>query len=121
MPSPRRPQLVPNENCWALLSNLDSPLLTGHNYYLYLHPKTHQFVWIPWDLNEAFAGFAPGGDPGEQMNLSVDHPYSKAFIKQRVESVQLQLEGKTSGYEPREMRRGPNAPRPGGPPMGPPL
>ena len=51
-----------------------------------MHPKTHQFVWIPWDLNEAFAGFAPGGDPGEQMNLSVDHPYSKAFIKQRVDS-----------------------------------
>jgi spore coat protein CotH len=22
----------------------------GHNYYIYLSPKTNQFVFIPWDL-----------------------------------------------------------------------
>lgn len=61
----------------ALLANLDSPLLTGHNYYLWLHPKTRRFVWIPWDLNEAFGGFNPAGSAEEQLNLSLDHPYTR--------------------------------------------
>jgi spore coat protein H len=205
----------------SLLSNLDSPLMTGHNYYLWLHPATRKFIWIPWDLNEAFGGFLAGGTPSEQMNLSVDHPFTsvnrlaerlmetpgikdryhaivrgllatnfnttrlfplidamatairpaltndptvslaqfdaalstfnpsetvgqnsaggldfrrggpggmrrpraplKAFLTQRVESVRLQLEGKSEGHTPPEMRPGPNGgPRPAGPPMGPP-
>jgi spore coat protein CotH len=60
----------------GLLANLDSPLVTGHNYYLYLHPKTRRLVWLPWDLNEAFAGFNPAGSIREQTELSVDHPFS---------------------------------------------
>ena len=50
----------------ALVSNLDSPLFTGHNYYLYLHPKTRKFVWIPWDMNEAFGGFFPEALPASK-------------------------------------------------------
>ena len=61
----------------SLLSNMDSPLMTGHNYYLYLHPTTRKFIWIPWDLNEAFGGFNPGGSLGEQMDLSVDQPFTR--------------------------------------------
>ena len=61
----------------ALLSNMDSPLMTGHNYYLYLHPKTRKFTWIPWDLNEAFGGFMRAGNASEQMDLSLDHPYTR--------------------------------------------
>lgn len=208
----------------GLLSNMDSPLMTGHNYYLYLHPKTRKFVWLPWDLNEAFGGFGPAGSATEQMDLSLDQPFTrvnrlaerllqtpamkeryheivrgllatnfnaarlfpvidamaatirsslandrmvslpqfeaalselsqpetlagdnvgrsdlrrgepggpggprqprpalKAFINQRATSVQLQLEGKTNGYLPREIRPGPNGgPRPAGPAPGPP-
>lgn len=62
----------------CLLSNLDSPLLTGHNYYLYLHPGSGKFIWIPWDLNEAFGGFTPAGNPSDQMNLSLDRPFTRA-------------------------------------------
>jgi spore coat protein H len=61
----------------GLLANLDSPLVTGHNYYLYLHPKTRKFIWLPWDLNEAFGGFNPAGNLSEQMDLSVDHPFTR--------------------------------------------
>jgi hypothetical protein len=60
----------------GLLANMDSPLLSGHNYYLYLHPKTRKFVWLPWDMNEAFGGFGPGGSANEQMNLSLDQPFA---------------------------------------------
>ncbi len=62
----------------CLLSNLDSPLMTGHNYYLHLHPKTRKFSWLPWDLNEAFGGFGPAGSPGDQMDLSLSRAFSRA-------------------------------------------
>ena len=55
-------------------ANMDSYLGSGHNYYLYVHPKTLKVWWIPWDLNEAFAGFGPAGSPDVQMDLSIDRP-----------------------------------------------
>lgn len=62
----------------ALLANMDSPLLTGHNYYLWLHPRTRQFHWLPWDLNEAFGGFNPAGTTAQQLDLSVNRPFTRA-------------------------------------------
>jgi hypothetical protein len=59
----------------AALANLDSPLFTGHNYYLYLHPGTGRFHFLPWDLNEAFGGFFVAGTPAQQMDLSIAHPF----------------------------------------------
>ena len=59
----------------AALANLDSPLFTGHNYYLYLHAPTGRFHFLPWDLNEAFGGFFPAGSAEEQMNLSITRPF----------------------------------------------
>ncbi len=61
----------------ALLSNMDSSLMTSQNYYLYLHPKIRRFVWVPWDLNEAFGGFGPAGSATEQANLSLDQPFTR--------------------------------------------
>lgn len=59
----------------ALLVNLDSFLAGGHNYYLYLRPDTHQFVFLPWDMDVAF-GVVPMAGPGElQANLSINHPH----------------------------------------------
>jgi hypothetical protein len=62
----------------TVLANLDSPLMTGHNFYLYLHPARAKFHWIPWDLNEAFGGFPPGGTAVEQAELSIDQPFTQA-------------------------------------------
>jgi len=61
----------------ACLANLDSPLFTGHNYYLYLHPATGRFHLLPWDLNEAFGGFFVAGTPAQQMDLSIARPFGQ--------------------------------------------
>ena len=46
-----------------MLVNYDSPLMSGGNYYLALHPKTRKILFLPWDLNETFGGFMAGPSP----------------------------------------------------------
>ncbi|WP_395140584.1 CotH kinase family protein, partial [Armatimonas sp.] len=41
----------------AVTSNGDNMFAMGHNFYLWLNPKTNKFVYLPWDLNMAFGGF----------------------------------------------------------------
>ena len=57
----------------ALVANTDSFFDLGHNYYLYLHPKTNKIHFIPWDLDRAFANF---GNANQNMDLSLTHPYA---------------------------------------------
>jgi spore coat protein H len=57
-------------NVW--LVNSDSILSMGHNFYVYLDPKTNRFQFFPWDLDLAFDHF-PMGQGG--TNLSVLHPW----------------------------------------------
>jgi putative membrane-bound dehydrogenase-like protein len=59
----------------ALTSNLESFFALGHNYYLYLHPKTNQFVFIPGDLEFSLANFLLMGSADQLMDLSLTHPY----------------------------------------------
>ena len=47
----------------ALLSNMDSYLGFGHNYYLYLVPGKNRFVFIPWDLDLSLATWPAVGTP----------------------------------------------------------
>ena len=56
----------------ALISNTDSFFGLGHNYYLYLNPKTNKLHFVPWDLDRAFANF---GNANQNMDLSLTHPY----------------------------------------------
>jgi len=67
--------------------NLDSPLGMNHNYYITINPKTQKVIWVPWDLNLAFAGFGGGGRGGRgggpgggganaQQDLSINKPSS---------------------------------------------
>ncbi len=79
----------------ALLSNMDSPLMTGHNYYLYLEPRERRFVWVPWDLNEAFGGFNRAGSLSEQMNLSLDQPFTSV---NRLAGRLMQMPGVKNRY-----------------------
>jgi spore coat protein CotH len=60
----------------AFIANSDSFFVLGHNYYLYLHPETGQFHFIPWDLDRAFANFFILGSQAQQMDLSLKHPYA---------------------------------------------
>ena len=59
----------------AALASMDGFLGMGHNYYLYLNPKTNKFVFVPWDLDLAFGAFAFYGGPEQMADLSIDHPH----------------------------------------------
>ena len=56
----------------ALLSNLDSFLGFGHNFYLYLRPDTNKFVFIPWDLDLSLAGFPMMGAAEQQPQQAAE-------------------------------------------------
>ena len=60
----------------ALVVNMDSFFMLGHNYYIYLNPKTHKFVFIPWDLDLSLGGFGMMGSSDQQLDLSLTHPYA---------------------------------------------
>lgn len=60
--------------CNMLLSNLDSYLGFGHNYYLYLVPDSNRFVFIPWDLDLSLATWPAVGTPEQLVELSIHHP-----------------------------------------------
>lgn len=55
----------------VLIVNTDSPLSMDHNYWLTVHPQSHKIIWIPWDMNESFGGFARG-----DQRLSIHRPSS---------------------------------------------
>lgn len=55
------------------LSNFDSILDDGQNYYLYLDAKTQKFTFIPWDLDRAFGQF--GIVPGDMQRVDILHPW----------------------------------------------
>jgi hypothetical protein len=57
------------------LSTLDSILGPGQNYYLYLHPKTHKFDFIPWDLDHSFGQFPLIGSQEQRERLSIHKPW----------------------------------------------
>ncbi|MEM7152157.1 MAG: CotH kinase family protein [Myxococcota bacterium] len=44
----------------VVTSSFDGYLGMGHNYYLYHRPDTDQFMMLPWDQNEAYAGHPCG-------------------------------------------------------------
>jgi spore coat protein H len=61
----------------VLLSNLDSFLSTGHNFYMYLNPEDGKVHWMPWDLNLSFGAFSWVGTGHDQVTLSIAHPYTR--------------------------------------------
>ncbi|HEV3143442.1 MAG TPA: CotH kinase family protein, partial [Gemmataceae bacterium] len=59
----------------ALSTNLESSMALGHNYYLYLNPKSNKFIFIPGDLEFSLANFLLMGSADQLMDLSITHPY----------------------------------------------
>lgn len=59
----------------ALMANMDSFLTTGHNFYLYIHPKSRKIHFVPWDLNLSLAGFDWVGGIHDQLDLSYRQPW----------------------------------------------
>jgi hypothetical protein len=57
----------------VLLSNYDSILALGHNYYIYIDPLSLKAHFIPWDLNMSFGGYVR--IPAKQSaRCSIDRP-----------------------------------------------
>lgn len=73
----------------VLLSNYDSLLSTGQNYYLYLDPSSNKFGFIPWDLDLAWGGFFLLGSTRDRELASIWHPWvgENRFLE-RVMSVE---------------------------------
>lgn len=61
------------------LATMDSILGMGQNYYVYLHPKTNKFIFLPWDMDQSFGQF---GMAGETTNLDIRRPWrgSNSFL-----------------------------------------
>jgi spore coat protein CotH len=57
------------------LTDLDGILGPGQNYYVYLHPKTQKFLFIPWDQDQPFGQF-PRGTQEQRENLSIQKPWT---------------------------------------------
>ncbi len=58
----------------AILSNVDSFIGNGHNYLLYVDPRSYRSGFVAWDLNEAFGMHPVSGPSGLQMRHSVLRP-----------------------------------------------
>ena len=58
------------------LSNMDSILSMGQNFYVYLHPKTQQFQFLPWDFDHSFGQFPMAGSTDDLEHLSILQPWS---------------------------------------------
>ncbi len=56
------------------LTDIDGILGPGQNYYVYLHPETGKFLFIPWDQDQVFGQF-PRGSQEQRENLSIHKPW----------------------------------------------
>jgi spore coat protein H len=59
----------------AWLTDLDGILGPGQNYYVYLHPETRKFSFIPWDQDQVFGQF-PRGSQEQRETLSIHKPWT---------------------------------------------
>ncbi len=57
------------------LSTMDSILMMGQNFYVYLHPGTDKFQFLPWDLDHSFGQFPMGGSQEQREQLSIQKPW----------------------------------------------
>lgn len=75
--------------CEILLSNYDSFLSNGQNFYLYLDPVSNKFGFIPWDLDLAWGGFFLLGTARERERASIWHPWvGQHHLLERVMAVE---------------------------------
>ena len=56
------------------LSDLDGILGPGQNLFVYLHPKTQQFQFIPWDQDHSWGQFDRASQE-QRDKLSIHHPW----------------------------------------------
>ncbi len=59
----------------SAIANLDSPLMQGKNYFLYLHPRVGKLIFFPWDFDLSFGKYPTGGNMVKQSQLDIFHPF----------------------------------------------
>jgi spore coat protein H len=57
------------------VTDVDGLLGSGQNIYLYLHPKTNKFHFIPWDYDQSFGQFGLRGTQEQREQLSLKKPW----------------------------------------------
>lgn len=57
------------------LSDMDGILGPGQNYYVYLHPTSNKFLFIPWDQDQSFGQY-PRGSQEQREQLSIHKPWN---------------------------------------------
>jgi spore coat protein H len=68
----------------AWLVDMDGILGVGQNYYVYLHPKTQKFMFLPWDQDQTFGQFPRGSTPEQRENLTIHKPWGESRFLERV-------------------------------------
>jgi len=58
------------------LTDLDSILDNGQNFYVFLNPTTQKFSFIAWDQDHSFGQFGRGGSMAARRNFTIFHPWS---------------------------------------------
>jgi spore coat protein CotH len=72
----------------SLVANVDSFFGTGHNYFLYLNPRTDRFHFIPWDLDLSLGNFV-FASAQDQLEWSIAQPYlGKNRLAERILAVE---------------------------------
>lgn len=69
------PQLARFMAVMVFLSDMDGILGPGQNFYLYLHPKTQLFTFLPWDQDHSWGQFPMRGTAEQRENLSIKKPW----------------------------------------------
>jgi spore coat protein CotH len=57
------------------LTDLDSILDNGQNFYVWLNPENQKFLFTAWDQDHSFGQFGRGM-PAQRRNFTIFHPYS---------------------------------------------
>jgi spore coat protein CotH len=59
----------------VLLSSYDGFLYNGQNFYIWLDPQSNRFLFLPWDLDQAWGEFQPIANLEDRAHASVFHPW----------------------------------------------
>jgi len=59
----------------VLLSSYDSFLSNGQNFYVWLAPDTERFLFLPWDLDNAWGRFGSSSAALDRAEASILHPW----------------------------------------------
>lgn len=87
--------------CEVLLANYDGMLSTGQNFLFYLDPRTRQFGFIPWDLDQAWGEFPLIGTAESRERADIWHPWAG---RNRFLERMMQVEPVREAYR-RELKR----------------